>query len=200
MTKSNGTIVVLVLLCLFVFLFIWFRTPVLDYILKPLADMVWIFLRFTVLRVGQYALWIIMIIAMVIAAFFAIYRTPQMPEYPDQVTNNFFKQRYEMWELNLLRESAYNKNTLKKEIIRMIVYKYAVRKRLDIDYRLFDEFKGRKIQLPAHVYDFLLREEKDPFINLSDWLYTWSGRKARDYRRNLQECLLFLEKFMELEK
>ena len=178
-----------------------FRDFLLERILKPVAARLDILYRYAVLSQDQKFLWAVMIILSCLVLFFLLLRRrrAQDPLHDEPVIENFYSRRFEMWRLYLNSENPYSRSRLRKELTRILAGKYAVQKRLDIDYVLIDAFKNREIPIPDNIYRFLFAEEKKPPSGIKNLFYSWSGRKAADYDKNLKECLLFLEKFMELK-
>ena len=82
----------------------------------------------------------------------------------------------------------------------MMVYLYAARKRIPVDYHLFDAFKKKEIKIPENIHNFLYTENKKKFIIDIFKIYNRiSGRESGEYYRKLEEYLLFLENFMEIK-
>ncbi len=201
MKKSTRIILYMISAGLLIMIIIIFRDFLFERIIKPIADRLDILYRYAVLSLDQYIVWSIMIIsASLILFFLLILKRENLPQGPvEPVIENFYSRRFKMWESYLNNSSPYSKSRLKKELTKILACKYAIQKRLDVDYVLIDAFKNREIPLPEHIQSFLFMEEKKSSFGIKNLIYSWSGRKAGDYNKSLQECILFLEKFMELK-
>ena len=127
--------------------------------------------------------------------------TSKSESYQENI-KNFYAEKLESWKFYFAGD-IYNLHTrkdLKQELIRMMVNLHASRKRIQVNYLLFDDFKAKKIQIPENIYNFLYAENTKKFsINISKIYKRISGREADEYYRNLEKCLLFLENFMEIK-
>jgi hypothetical protein len=199
MKKSDRLILLIILLCILIITCIIFRTFLLESVIKPVAKAFWLMLRFTILSIDQAILWGLMISVFVIIFIFSLNLIKPPGDYFDPGVAGFHLQRHEIWESYFIVENHdfYKRSKIKKELAKILVYVYAARKRLSADYRLYDVFKNREIELPENIYSFLFTEEES-YFSLQKLFYKLSGREAGDYKRNLRECIVFLENFMEI--
>ena len=200
--KIEKFILILIFLSILIFTCIFYRDFILENILKQLALMLWFFLRVFVLSIDQVIIWyiIIFIIAFVLFIRFGL-NTSENELYLERI-KNFYIEKFKSWESYFITDNynLYNQKNLKLELIRMMVNLHAARKRISIDYHLFDAFKKKEIQIPENIHNFLYAENKKKFsINIFKIYNRISGREAGEYYRNLEECLLFLENFMEIK-
>jgi hypothetical protein len=201
MKKSEKLIILVIIICVLTIIFIVFRTFIQKEIFKPLALAFWLMLRVFVLSIDQAVLWWLMIGIIIIVFIFNLNLIKPPEEYQDIGLSSFHIHKYEIWEsyFQIENHDLYKKDKLKKELARILVFVYATGKRLPVDYRLFDAFKNREINLPENIYSFLFTaEKKKSFFNLRNIYNKLSGREAGEYKRNLEECLIFLENFMEI--
>ena len=200
--KIEKFILILIILSILTIVCILYRLFIFENILKPLALILWLFLRFFVLSIDQITIWFMMIFIIAFVLFIRFVFTTSDNESSQDIIINFYLQKFKSWKFYFGAENynLQNQKDLKLELIRMMVNLHAARKRISVDYHLFDAFKKKEIQIPENIHNFLYAENKKKFcINIFKIYNRISGRQAGEYYRNLEECLLFLENFMEIK-
>ena len=200
--KIVKIILILLFLSILTIIFILYNTFILENILKPLALLLWLLLRIFVLSIDQVIIWGIMIFIIAYILFVRFISINSENETYQESINNFYTEKLSLWKFYFSGDiyNLQNQKDLKIELIRMMVNLHAARKRMPVDYHLFDSFKAKEIQIPENIYNFLYAENTKKFnINISRIYNRISGREAALYYQNLEECLLFLENFMELK-
>ncbi len=201
MKKSKNFIINIIFLCIFIFVCIFFRNFILNNIIKTFALALWFFLRIFILSIDHAVIWGVMIFIIAVVFIHLEIFIPDNKSYSYQ-SENFYIKKIELW-ISYFSSKAYDlykKKNLKSELTRMMVNLYAARKRIQTDFHLFDSFKKKEIKIPENIYEFIYTEEaKKSSFNLFRLYNRISGREAGEYYLKLEECLLFLENFMEIK-
>ena len=202
-TRTHRTVFILTLFFVCTILSIIFRTFLLENFLMPLALLCWLLLRITVLSVDQAVLWnlLILLIAAVAILRFQVFAAENKPQI--RMTRNFYRHKLQLWKMYLTHPASRQENKrLKDKLVRLMAELYASRKRTDMNASLLNSFSDGEIPLPPQVYQFLYDHQKKPGKRVPSIRAVYkklSGREKREYYKNLEEYLLFLENYMEIK-
>jgi hypothetical protein len=202
MKISLRLVLVLAVLCALVFLGLLNSSFVFENILRPLALTLWLLLRIFILSIAQGVIWGVVILA---AAILFIYRFIQtgVSEGQTEIKGaNAALANLEFWKTSMSARPYYPDRIadLRKKLSQVLVSIYASRKRVPANFQVLEAFKSGEIPLPPGVYSFLFKEEtKRPWHAFQKWLERILGRDIAGHYRKLEECLRFLENFMEVK-
>jgi hypothetical protein len=174
----------------------------LENILKPLSLTGWLLLRIFLLSISQATIWGILIVAAILFfAFRFLLSGSAEAEYGTRPANSTLT-NLEFWRTSMSVRPYYPDKIidLRKKMIQVLVSIYASRKRIPPNFTVLEAFQQGDIPLPPAVHAFLFAvEKKEPWRAFPDWLKRISGREASEHYHNLEQCLNFLDNFMEVK-
>lgn len=201
--KIKKRAVIVALLVLIFLLGAVFPGTAARYVLNPAADGIWKLLRNSVFLPDQAAVWyfVIILCAVILTAFIFARTRRDRIETENSDTGNLYLEKYTNWKLHLPSDAystAYQER-IRPLLTKFIVSQYAARMHLSNDYRLMDEFKNRRTELPDTIYTFLFPPKEDASIknSLRKLVRKVSGREGSEYRKDLTECIKFIENNLE---
>lgn len=178
-------------------------------IISPLSLCVWLLLRLTILSIDQRNIWFVVILANI---FFLVIRINSLTTFQEENTNlkdiNSYINNLEIWKhyFSSEKNSSVDMNNLKKRLLSILVTAYASKKRVPVNYKLYDKFRNKEIPLPDDIYNFLIDDGKNKkngvvlkFRRPAELLYIVTGKLKKDYNRKIEECLNFLENYLEIK-
>jgi hypothetical protein len=210
MTLSRRAALLLLLLGLALLLGFFFRTFLLENLIRPVALVVLLFQR-VVQSVDQHVYWYILIASAVIYLFirFALTLTAPPPETP--VESNVTLDSINQWRvlIPLADEAADRPNILKQNLGRILTTIYSSREPDTVQWEVDEALRVRRIALPESIHAFLfpaaLVEESSPFRRIlrairrapQTLVRRWTGRDADEYYRSVEEVIRYMEFSME---
>lgn len=196
-------------LCLF--LGILFRAFVVDYLIRPVAVMLWLCWQI-VLSVDQKFYWGLLIF---LALFYAFRRLSQKPAASVQAPESFFSEtlnRVRYWRSSILltRDEIDAPNILKRDLGQMLVTMHATTQPEASNFEIHNALKQRRIPLPDPIHSFLFPVEPSgstrSFKRIlrtirqtpREWVRRWTGRDMVDYYKSIEDVLTILESTLEI--
>jgi hypothetical protein len=119
----------------------------------------------------------------------------------------------EYWRIlfNLTGGRIQDEETLKRELIHLLLSLYASKQRTSTNFKLYDSMQRGEVPLPEHIHTFLFPAEpeksKRPLQKIMQsvrnaphkWFQRWTGRETAECYRMIDEILCFMEKSMEIK-
>jgi hypothetical protein len=195
---------------LFVGLFFW--PYILEAIIKPVALVVWLFLRLFVLSIDQKIYWGVIIFTALVLLFRLLPRSQNNLLSTGSLDLNETIGAIENWRIRFsltdgnLRDDA----IINRELILMLASIYASKQHMQTSYEIVEALRNGQIPLPGHIHTFLFPEGPHPsgpsIKNVllairhapSEWMRHWTGQAAAEKYRNIEQVLSFME--ISLEK
>ncbi|MBN2738170.1 MAG: hypothetical protein JXR70_14395 [Spirochaetales bacterium] len=195
---NNQVLIFLIILFFLLIVFIFFHAIIITKIFIPLGETIWILLNNTLFAIDQWVLWLLPIIVFPLVILFRLFNIPFHHSELEPDLKHFYMNRYVSWKSNFKAHTPYNREKIRKDLARILVFRYAIQKRLALDFTLYDDFKNKKIEIPEGIHHFLFEEcEKDRF-NFEKLVYQLSGQEAKAFQTKIEDCLVFIENYMEL--
>jgi hypothetical protein len=192
----------------------WVFWPfVLDQILAPMALTAWLFLRIFVLSVDQKIYWSALILGAGFFLFRRLFLNTAGEEPVSQPEGNLTLKDIDFWRsfLSLYTHEDRDQFYIKRELVRLLVSMYASKQGVAANFIVMESLKKGEISLPESIYTFLFEDEKPQaggsikqfleqlWLAPGRWWYEYSGRKAAEYYRLVEEVLTFLEMSLEIK-
>jgi hypothetical protein len=191
---------------------------ILNEIITPTSQVVWVLLRIFVLSIDQKYYWGAIIL--IIAIFLYLRLLP--PPHPtiqseDSQHLNETMRTLDYWRslFNLIDQRVQDDEMLKKELARLLLSYYATKQHTLADFRLYDALQQGKIPLPEQMHAFLFPEEPQPvgrslIIHTRKlvqsikntprkWIRRWTGQETAERHRMIDEILCFMETSLEMK-
>ena len=189
----------------------------LNKVITPASQVVWVLLRIFVLSVDQgYYLIVIVLIA---AVFLCLRFLP--PSHSTTQTEDFQQfsgtmRTLDYWRslLNLIDERVQDDEMLEKELARLLLSLYATKQHTLAGFRLYDALQQGEIPLPEQVHAFVFPQEPQPVKRsfIADvrrlvqsirntprkWIRRWTGQDTAERYRRIDTVLCFLETSLEM--
>jgi hypothetical protein len=190
-----------------------FSSFILKNIIEPTSLAIWVLLRIFVLSIDQKYYWgtIIFVAAIFLFRFLPQGQTVVQPEYfPD---SNATIKSIEYWRivLTFTADNIHDEETLKRELIHLLLSLYASKQRISTNFILYEALKRGELPLPEDIHEFLFPDNSkkskrafDKFIQSirsapRKWMRRWSGQETAEHYRMINETLGFIEKSMEIK-
>lgn len=219
--------VLALLLCLgaLIPLTVVFQRFVLAAIIVPTASVVWLFLRLTVLSIGQEAYWwgALCLLPIVILArlsrglIFGVSRVSPGHSYTARDQVSVWRSSILLGEGAALGEGG--TDVLRRDLMWLFTGMYASRTPGSVHYKIREAFQSRLIPLPEPIFTFLYAErhpEPSPPVlrhpvlrarqvllsargSLRAWIRRKTGGARNDYFASIEEVVAFMEAFLEMK-
>lgn len=213
MKISRRTTIILSLLGAFILLGIVFPPLILDYLVTPLALVLWVIWR-VLQSVDQAIYWILLIFSAVAYALLRAYRSAQATAdlgYTPASDPNSAMAAFNYWRvaIRVAGDETGKHNTLEHDLGHMLATIYAAKQPRVAQFEIYDALKLRQMPLPENVYTFLFGNEvagskrsvKQILHSLWDMprkrIRRWTGRETADYYQSLEQVLKFMESVLE---
>jgi hypothetical protein len=190
-----------------------FSPFILKNIIEPTTLATWVLLRIFVLSIDQKYYWGAIIFIVVILLFRLLPQDQTVNQSDHFLDTNATIKSVEYWRIlfTLTVDNAYDEETLKRELIHLLLSLYASKQRVSTNFTLFDALKRGELPLPEHIHAFLFpdnsRKSKrslNKFIQSirsapRKWMRRWTGQETAEHYRMIDETLSFIEKSMEVK-
>ena len=159
----------------------------------------WLFLRIFARSIDQGVLWILAVLAAAVVFLFRAARRRPIREMPEPPILNSSLRSFETWRSHFLQRLPRPAEALElaRSLTHVLVTIYASRKRIAVDYSVWEAFERREIAIPESVYAFLFGQqgsgEKPRRLGPGA-----SRRYSLEFDKALGETLHFLEDFAEV--
>jgi hypothetical protein len=186
---------------------------ILNDIVTPISQVVWLLLRLFVLSIDQKYYWG----AIIFIVFFFIYRlfSPIRPIVRSEGFQNSDAnmRAIDHWHslFTMTAHDVLDKKSLKRELVGLLLSLYATKQRTSADFRLYEALQRGEISIPEHIHNFLFLEEPQKagwsFKKLIQsiqnaprkWIHRWTGQEIAEHYRMIDEVLSFLEASLEMK-
>jgi hypothetical protein len=175
-------------------------------IITPLALVVWLFLRFSVLSIDQQYYWgaLIFVGVIVLIRFLLQKETSSVPaKLPD---SNEMMNRITYWRsvFTFIDQDLLDERMLKQELTHLLLSLYATKQQDLASFRLFEALHHGEIPIPEAIRAYLFVEEPLPSGRLKRWarawqrqVRRWTGQAAAENERMIDLVLGFIETNLE---
>jgi hypothetical protein len=186
---------------------------ILNQIIEPISLATWLLLRIFVLSIDQKYYWGAIIFVMVIFLFRLLPQNQTDIQVDDFPESNAAIKNIEYWRLLVTRtgQGIQNEETLKRELIRLLLSFYATKQRTSSNFLLYEALQNGELPLPEHIHTFLFpdKPQKSKWSlnkliqsvrdNSQNWIRRWTGRETAEHYRMIDEILCFMESPMEMK-
>ena len=115
-------------------------------------------------------------------------------------TENEYMSKLELWKLYFSTEINYIEDIMKtkRNLLRLLVSMYASKKRIQINYKLYESFENREIYMPDEIYSFIYGTfGKRGKISARRNFRKLTKKEAVRYYKELDVFINYLENYME---
>lgn len=171
-------------------------------IFLPLVAALWLFLRIFALSVDQSVLWILAVLAAIVIFFIRGLQARPRIDMPEPKILNSTLRSFEMWRFYFLQTPRRPADALElaRSLTQVLVTIYASRKRIAVDYSVWEAFERREIAIPASVHAFLFGRGEGRSGRRPRRLGPRASRRySVEFDKALGETLDFLENFAEVK-
>jgi hypothetical protein len=182
-------------------------------IIEPISLVTWLLLRIFVLSIDQRYYWGAIIFVVMVLLFRLLLQdqtVTQSENYPD---SNAAIKNIGYWNslFTLTRYDSRDQETLKRELIHLLLSLYASKQRTSTSFILYDALQSGELPLPKHIHSFLFFDEpKKSKWSLNEfmkslraaprkWVRRWTGQDIAEHYRMIDEILNFMETSMEMK-
>ncbi len=214
MNTSRRLIIVVFSLLVILFVGLLFWPFVLNDIITPISQVIWILLRLFVLSIGQQYYWA----AIIVVASLFLYRRLAPPPHPiiqleDSEDPNATMRNIDRWRslFTLIDRHVQEDKILRKNLAHLLLSLYATKQHIPADFRLYDALQEGEIPIPEQIHAVLFPEEPQQvghsFTKLAHslrniprkWIRHWTGQETAEDYRMLDEILCFMETSLEMK-
>jgi hypothetical protein len=190
-----------------------FSQFILKNIIEPTSLATWVLLRIFVLSIDQKYYWgaIILVVSIFLFRLLPQGQADIQQEYiPD---SNATIKTIEYWRIlfTLTADNIHDEETLKRELIHLLLSLYASKQHVSTNFILFEALKRGELPLPKHIHEFLFPDNlKKSKRSINDfiqsirsaprkWMRRRTGQETAERYRMIDETLSFIEKSMEMK-
>lgn len=189
---------------------------ILQEVIIPVSQAVWLLIRIFVLSIDQKYYWIAIIL---VAAFVLLIRqifinqtsasaivTEELPD------SNATLRSVDKWQslFSMNDEVNEEEKILKRELVHLLLSLYSIKQRTEADYQLFDALEQSEIPLPPYIHAYLFEKSENndrPFIKRlkmiggipGKWMRHWSGQDKAEHYQMINDVLDFIETSLEMK-
>jgi hypothetical protein len=213
MKFSRRVVVSILFIMLILLLGMVFWSFILNDIIRPTSLVIWLFLRIFVLSIDQKYYWGAIIFVMVVFLFRLLPQDQiaiQSEDFPD---SNATLKNIGYWRILFTQtgNEALDQETLKRDLIHLLLSLYASKQRTSTSFMLYDALQKGELPLPEHIHTFLFPDEPkkskwslNKFIQSvrtapRKWKRRWTGQETAEYYRMINEVLSYMETSMEIK-
>ena len=186
---------------------------ILNDIIKPTSLVIWLLLRIFVLSIDQKYYWGAIIFVVVVFLFRLLPQDQIVIQSEDFPDSNATIKTIEYWRIlfTLTGHDVHDEETLKRELIHLLLSLYASKQRTSTNFILYDALQRGELPLPEHIHTFLFPDEPkkskrslNKFIQSirtapRKWIRRWTGQETAEHYRMIDEVLSFMETSMEMK-
>jgi hypothetical protein len=211
LSKRVGVSILFIAIILLAGMLFW--PFILNEIITPTSLVVWLLLRIFVLSIGQQYYWA----AIIFVVLFFLYRLLAQDQpailSEELLDSNATINTIGYWRslFTLTNYDIRDEQTLRRELIRLLLSLYATKQRTSADFRLYEALQRGEIPLPDRIHTFLfLDQPKESGRSLKKlvqslektprkWIRQWTGQEAAEHYRMIDEVLGFMETTLEMK-
>jgi hypothetical protein len=212
--KFSRRVITSILFIMLILLFGMFFWPfILSNIIEPTSLVIWLLLRIFVLSIDQKYYWGAIIFVVVIFLFRLLPQGQTFIQSEDFLDSNATIKNIGYWRtlFTLTRYDSRDQETLKRELMHLLLSLYASKQRTSTNFLLYDAMQRGELPLPEHIHIFLFPDEpkksKWSFDKLIQsvrtaprkWMRRWTGQETAEHYRMIDEVISFMETSMEMK-
>jgi hypothetical protein len=216
MKISGRQSLLLLLLLVFLFLGILFRSYFLDYLVRPVAILVWYIWRILT-SVDQAIYWGILVFSALTYTFISIILRRLRGLAPLEPTpssgSNATLENVRYWRTTILvtQDEIEKSNILKRDLGKMLAAMLASKQAGTSNWQVYNALKLHQIPLSEPIYAFLFPDESSgPRRNIKQilkniwqtprsWIRRWTHRDVMEYYQSIDQVIAFMESSMEIQ-
>ena len=186
---------------------------ILNNIIGPTSLVTWLLLRIFVLSIDQKYYWGAIIFIVLVFLFRLLFQNQIDIKSEESPETNATIKTIDYWRTLFTLTSGYvqDQETVKRELIRLLLSLYASKQRTSTNFLLYESLQKGEFPLPEHIHRFLFPDEKKkPERSLNKliktiraaprkWIRRWTGQETAEYYRMIDEVFCFMEKSMEIK-
>jgi hypothetical protein len=215
--KLSGRIsLTILILGLILLLGILFRSTLMEYLVRPIAILIWYVWRI-LSSVDQVFYWRAASILALIYIFFSLFlrqlRKLTVLEPTAPPSSNATLENISYWRTTILvtQDEIETPNILKRNLGNMLASMYASKQSETSTWEVFDGLKLRRIPLPDPIYAFLFpgnplsspRTFRQILQTIwqtpQNWLRKWTKQDLTEYYQKIDQVVAFMESAMEIK-
>jgi hypothetical protein len=214
MKTSRRFVGFILFLALFFLAGVLFWPYILNEIIRPTSQVLWLLLRIFVLSIDQKYYWAAIIFVVVFFLFRILPQGQSAIQTDDSFDSNSALKTIGYWRnLFILTEhELQDEKTLKRELIRLLLSFYSSKQRTSANFGLYEALQQGEIPLPEHIHAFLFPDESQEssrslkrFVQSirnapQKWARRWTGQETAEHYRMIDEVLSFMETSLENKK
>jgi hypothetical protein len=213
MNSSRRLAIFILLAAIFLFAGVLFWPFILNEIIRPIALVVWLFLRIFVLSIGQGVYWIAIILVTLIFLARLLSRSQTSLPIDESLDSNETINTIRYWRIqfSLNDSSPRDVKIIRRELAYLLASLYASKQRTTTNYGIYDALQRGQIPLPERLHTFLFPEEpqesgrsiKKLFQSIRQiprkLIRKWTGQETAEQYRMIEEVLGYMEKSLEVK-
>lgn len=190
-----------------------FSSFILKNIIEPTSLATWVLLRIFVLSIDQKYYWGAIIFAAVVFLFRLLPQDQTVIQSEYSLDTNATIKTIEYWRIlfTLTVDNVHDEETLKRELLHLLLSLYASKQRVSTSFILYDALQRGELPLPEHIHAFLFpdnsKKSKRPLNKFIQsirsaprkWLRRWTGQEIAEHYQMINETLSFIEKSLEMK-
>ena len=212
--KFSRRVITSILFIMLILLFGMFFWPfILSNIIEPTSLVIWLLLRIFVLSIDQKYYWGAIIFVVVVFLFRLLPQDQAVIQSEDYLDSNATIKNieYRRTLFTLTQYDSHDQETLKRELIHLLLSLYASKQRTSTSFILYDALQKGALPLPEHIHSFLFPDEPkkskwslNKFIQsvrtaAQKWMRRRTGQETAEHYRMIDEVLSFMETSMEMK-
>jgi hypothetical protein len=213
MKISKGMVVSILFISILILIGMLFWPFILKEIIAPTALVFWLLLRIFVLSIDQQYYWVAIIILTLIFLYRLLPQDSNIDPADEFTHANETLETIGYWRslFSLIDINTQDENTLKRELIRLVISLYASKQRTSPNFLFYEALQRGEISLPDHIHTFLFPAEPEKSSRFAQkllqsiretprkWIRRWNGQEIAEYNRMIDEILSFVETSLEIE-
>jgi hypothetical protein len=212
--KKYGRLLIFILsVILILILGLAFWPYLLVNIIQPLAKMLWLLLRISILSIDQNYYWGALVLSIFFLFFHRLSQQTGAYYYEETTDPNATLKNIDFWSsfFQFTHHDAESVRRLKSELARLLISLYASDQRSLTNFEILEALKARTIPLPEHIYSYLFdedtQEKKDSIKHFlgsirqipQTWVRRWTKRDQTEHYLMIAEVLTFMETSLEVK-
>ena len=213
MNTSRRLAIFILLVAILLSVGVLFWPFILNEIIKPMALVVWLFLRIFVLSIGQSFYWIaVILVALIFLARLLSRNQTSLPPDESLDSNETINTiRYWRIQFSLNDSGLRDAKILRRELAYLLASLYASKQRTSANFGLYEALQRGEIPLPEHIHTFLFPDESQKSGRSlkrlmqsvrntpRKWIRRWTGQETAEHYQMIDEVLSFMETSLEIK-
>jgi hypothetical protein len=219
MEKTQRSLFFVLLAGLLLFLGLVFQPFLVDYILLPVAMVVWLWLRIFVLSIDQQVYWWLLIALIAVLAIPRLFQRPVTFREDSQPDSNPTLKHVRNWRTTILfsRSDRGERPAFRRDLVELLTTMYSTRREESTHFETEIALRERQIPLPEPIRLFLFPDPLAPPAHFFEhpiqflqetwrsvrqvperWIRRWSGREEVEYYQAIDQVLTLMETTLEI--